>query len=121
METNLLLLFLLIVKHCVIDLGIQSQFLWGKTYKKINYFGCHSHYLHHAVGTFIMFALLTDWKTTLLATAIDYIVHWHIDFAKHNTNIALDLKRSDKLYWWTATVDQLLHFLTYYLLVIYLV
>ena len=115
-----LLLFLLIVKHCVIDLGIQSQFLWGKTYRKINYFGCHSHYLHHAIGTFIMFALLTDWKTTLIATVIDYIVHWHIDFAKHNTNIALDLKRSDKLYWWTATVDQLLHFLTYYLLVIYL-
>ena len=118
---ELLLLFLLIVKHCVTDLGIQSQLLWGKTVNKKYYFGCHSHYLHHAIGTFIVFALLTDWKTTLLATVIDYIVHWHIDFVKYQINNHLELKRSDKLYWWTATLDQLLHFLTYYLLVIFLV
>ena len=115
------ILFVLIIKHCIVDLGIQSHFLWGKTQNKINYFGCHSHYLHHAIGTFIAFILFTDIKTALLATAIDYIVHWHVDFTKHNINTYLDLTRKDKLYWWTATIDQLLHFLTYYLLVIYLV
>jgi len=48
-------------------------------------------------------------------------VHWHVDFTKHNVNTYFELTRKDKWYWWTATIDQLLHFLTYYLLVIYLV
>lgn len=115
------LLFALFVKHLIIDLGFQSQFLWGKTHLKKHYFGCHWHYLHHAIGTFLVFILFTDLKTTLIATVIDYVVHWHIDYLKHNVNNYLELTRKDKLYWWTAVVDQLLHFLTYYFLIIYLV
>jgi len=114
------ILFLLFVKHVIIDLGLQAQLLWGKTDAKYNYFGCHSHYLHHAIGTFLVF-LFVDVKTALLASLLDYIAHWHIDFCKHRVQHGLGCERKDKVWWWIAVVDQLFHFTTYYLLVIYLV
>ena len=117
------LLFLLFLKHVFIDLGLQAHALWGRSHEKYHYFGAggHWHYLHHAIGTFIVFALLTNINTAVLASILDYIVHWHIDFTKHRVNRWLDCGRKDKIWWWTATTDQILHFLTYYLLVIYLV
>lgn len=115
------LLFFLIVKHCICDLGLQSQLLWGKTYRKHNYFGCHSHYLHHAIGTLIVSLFFVNPILAVQLAVVDYIAHWHIDFCKHRINNWAGCTRQDKLYWWIAVVDQLLHFLTYYLLVIYLV
>ena len=115
------ILFALVVKHCIIDLGLQSQLLANKTHKKVFYFGCHEHYIHHAIGTFVALYFFTDISMVLLASVIDYLAHWHIDFAKHNINNWLGYTRKDKLFWWVAVVDQLLHFLTYYLLVLYVI
>ena len=114
------ILFFLVVKHVIMDLGLQSQLLWGKTDAKYDYFGCHQHYLHHAIGTFIVF-LFVDIKTAYVAMALDYLAHWHIDFAKHRVQTYMGWNRKDKAWWWLAAVDQLLHFLTYYLLIIYFI
>ncbi|NDB64844.1 MAG: DUF3307 domain-containing protein [Euryarchaeota archaeon] len=113
------ILFLLFIKHAIADLGLQSQFLWGRTSSKYNYFGCHVHYLHHAIGTFLVF-LLVDLRTACMAMVLDYVAHWHIDFLKHRTQVYMNWDRKDKAWWWLAATDQLLHFATYYLLVIYL-
>jgi len=52
---------------------------------------------------------------------IDYIAHWHIDYTKHRVQLHWNLGRKDKAFWWVTVVDQLLHFLTYYIFVVYLV
>ena len=55
-----------------------------------------------------------------MAMVLDYVAHWHIDFLKHRTQVYMNWDRKDKAWWWLAATDQLLHFATYYLLVIYL-
>jgi len=115
------LLFALVIKHVIVDLGLQSQLLWGLTHNKKRYFGCHAHYFHHGLGTLIVALFFTSPLVATIAAVIDYIAHWHIDYTKHNTINYLELKRQDKLFWWVTVVDQLLHFLTYYLLVLYVI
>lgn len=110
---------LLTIKHAICDMGIQSWLLWGKTHAKENYFGCHSHYLHHAIGTFLVSVLFVDYALALKLATFDYLAHWHIDFLKHRTNNFFNCKRQDKLFWWIIVADQSLHFLTYYLLILY--
>ena len=114
------LLFLLMVKHCICDLGLQSQLLWGKTINKQYYFGCHSHYLHHLIGTFLVILLFFNPLFALTIAVIDYIAHWHIDYTKHRVQLYWKLGRADKWFWWITCVDQLLHFLTYYFIVLYI-
>lgn len=113
------LLFLFVVKHCICDLGLQATLLWGKTKNKKYYFGCHSHYLHHAIGTFIVVLLFANPMLALQIAIIDYLAHWHIDYTKHNVNQYWQWTRHDKPFYITAAIDQLLHFLTYYLIIIY--
>ena len=119
--TEITIFFLLIVKHTIIDLGIQSQFLWGRAHEKNNYFGGHNHYLHHGLGSLLVFVWFLDLHTALLLSILDYVAHWHIDFTKHKVNRYLDITRKDTLWWWTAVADQLLHFLTYFLLMWYII
>lgn len=115
------LFLLLTFKHAICDLGLQSQYLWGKTDAKKYYFGCHSHYLHHGIGTIIILLLFVDPLTAVLGALFDYVAHWHIDFLKHTTNNWVGCSRSDKIYWWIIVADQIMHFLTYYLLVLYVI
>jgi len=93
----------------------------GKAHEKNNYFGGHQHYLHHAVGSFLVFICFTDLHTTCVLSIIDYIAHWYIDFVKHRINQHFNIVKKDIEWWWTATIDQLLHFLTYFLLVLWLI
>ena len=118
---ELTIFFLLIVKHTIVDLGLQSQLLWGRASEKGNYFGGHQHYLHHSVGSFLVFICFTDLHMTCVLSIIDYLAHWHIDFTKHNVNRYLNVSRKDIMWWWTTVTDQLLHFLTYFLLVLWLI
>jgi hypothetical protein len=118
---ELTIFFLLLVKHAIVDLGLQSQLLWGRAHEKNNYFGGHQHYLHHAIGTFLVFVWFTDLHTTLLLTVFDYVAHWHIDFIKHRVNNYFGLTRKDIAWWWTTVVDQIFHFLTYFLLMLYVI
>ena len=120
--TELIIFFLLLVKHAIIDLALQTQLLWGRAHEKNNYFGGHQHYFHHAVGTFLVCIWFLDLSMTCLLTVLDYIAHWHIDFFKHFINLRLKVySKKNILWWWTATIDQILHFLTYLLMILYVI
>ena len=71
-------------------------------------------------GTLALVFLLVDLRTACIAMVLDYVAHWHIDFLKHRTQVYMNWHKQDKAWWWLAAIDQLLHFATYYLLVIYL-
>ena len=115
------ILFLLLIKHTIADLGLQSTWMWGRAHEKKNWpFGGQQHYLHHSVLTFIVMILFVDFTTAITFALLDHLAHWHIDFGKHHLNTYLGVTRKDIVWWWTTVADQLLHFLTYYLLIIYL-
>lgn len=113
MEFFLLLLF----KHAIVDLGMQSQLVG---INKGKYFGNgHIHYAHHGIGTFILCAIWLPVFPTIICAIIDYILHWQIDYCKHKLNNKFNLEYRSKSWWYLNVVDQCCHFVSYYWIVIY--
>jgi hypothetical protein len=107
-------LLALIVKHFIVDLGMQ-QYMGPRP--KHEYLGNgHRHYLEHAIGTAFI-ALVFVPKLAIVIALLDYVVHWHIDYSKHHINRWLKLEPRTEYWWWLMVVDQIAHMLTYYALV----
>ncbi|MEC8273815.1 MAG: hypothetical protein VXZ76_03150 [Bacteroidota bacterium] len=107
--------FALLIKHAIVDLGIQSHV---KGLDKSRYFSnAHIHYAHHGISTFIIALFFVDPIIALLCAIIDYTAHWHIDFAKHRVNTHFELEARSIAWWWTNSADAALHFITYYAIV----
>lgn len=112
------LFFILILKHVVADLGLQSQF--GVGLNKSKYFGNgHKHYFHHGICTLLTTVWLLPIEVVIVITVIDYIAHWNIDFSKHKLNKFLNIEPRSVPWWWTNVLDQALHFTTYYIMTVY--
>ncbi len=108
---------MLLVKHAIVDLGIQAQL---KDINKSNYLGNgHIHYFQHGLGTIVIAGLFLPAFPAIMCAILDYIIHWHIDFSKHKFNKIFKIESRTPIWWWTNTIDQCLHFVTYYFLVIY--
>lgn len=110
-------LLLLLFKHAIVDLALQTHLV---DINKSKYLGNgHIHYFQHGMGTIIIAGLfLKDIELSLLCAITDYFIHWQIDFSKHRINQFFDIQARTKAWWWINTVDQCLHFSTYYILVI---
>ena len=103
--------FLLSVKHTVCDLALQRLFPADKKF----YFNApaHTHYFHHGLGSLLV-GLMVSWPFALLIGVIDYFAHWHIDHYKTIIRNRYDMQPSQDRYWVLQTIDQALHFATYY-------
>ena len=107
----------LIIKHFVVDIGIQ-QYIGPSP--KHNYFSGHLHYFHHGVGAFLATMFVVPLQYAMLIGVLDYIAHWHIDWAKHHLNRELKAQVRTERWWWTMVLDQILHVLFYYYCSIYI-
>jgi len=105
----------LMIKHFIVDLGCQ-QYLGPR--QKHHWIGDgHTHYLHHGLAT----AFVALWfvpEIAVIIAILDYIIHWHIDWGKHHLNRYLKFEARSEAWWWTNVLDQCLHVLTYYALVV---
>jgi len=111
---------LLGVKHTFADLWLQ--FFLGKQ-NKTSYFGnAHLHYAHHGVGTLLVMFWFVPWHLAIACALFDYILHWHIDWAKTNYQNFMNITRNSNAghFWFVQSVDQSLHFATYYIIVKFL-
>ena len=117
-----LALFLLVVKHCILDLALQPlSYPEGRS--KFNYFGLYAHlqhYIPHGLGTVFVLLFFVDPCTALICGLIDYILHWHIDFSKTHTRAYFGWTNKNRQFWLLNALDQLLHFSTYYGIIWYL-
>lgn len=102
----------LFVKHFVVDFPLQKPYQWMNK-------GTYGHpggILHSALHG--LFTMLVFWFVAPLACVwlgfIDFILHYHIDWAKMNLNAKFGWK-ADKheAFWVLLGMDQLLHALTY--------
>ena len=107
--------FLLTVKHTVCDLALQRIFPADKKF----YFdpSAHIHYFHHGIGSFLI-GLMLGLPFAILIGVIDYIVHWHVDYTKTIVRDHYNMISTQDRYWVLQTVDQALHFATYYCFVL---
>ena len=113
------LFVLLSIKHAVADLMLQSLKYNPGSKKKSQYpLGGQWHYLDHSALTFCVFIFFVPWPIALLAAFIDHIFHWHIDYAKQRYIEWKKVTIRSTAYWNAATIDQIMHFITYYILVV---
>ena len=113
------LFVLLSIKHAVADLMLQSMKYNPGSKKKSEYpLGGQWHYLDHSALTFCVFIFFVPWQVAIMAAVVDHIAHWHIDYCKQRYIEWKKVKIRSMAYWNAATIDQIMHFVTYYILVI---
>lgn len=116
MNDTLLLMMLLLTKHCIVDFPLQNKYQWSNK-------GTYGHpggLLHaslHGLATMLCF-----WWYAPLACVwlgfIDAVIHYHVDWAKMNLNAKKGWgPLTHEQFWWLLGVDQFLHAMTYILLV----
>jgi hypothetical protein len=111
---------LLCIKHFIADLYLQALYI--KPSQKWNYLDpkSHRHALHHAVLTAWVFLLCWSWWwLAAVMLVVDYVTHWHIDWGK--TRLARlwgwTEHSNARAYWMLQTLDQITHFVVYYVMV----
>lgn len=117
MDVNLVLLFsalaYLIFKHFICDFPLQSAYqLENKG--KYGHPGGLVHASIHVIGTLPAFLLLRP--SFGLAAGIlagEWLLHYHIDWAKEQALKRFNWTVSNRRYWSALGVDQMLHYLTY--------
>ena len=116
-DSIFILLALLFVKHWYIDFVNQSsEEVHGKGIYGNAYGVMHS--IKHGVATFIIFWMfLSSWPLAIILGAIDFALHYHIDWAKININKRYNYTVEQKPFWIWLGADQLAHQLTYIFLI----
>lgn len=108
-------LFLLFVKHYIVDFVLQTdEMIEGKGIYGNRYGILHS--AQHGIGTFLAaFAMITQPLYWFILPVIDFIVHYHVDYIKRKYGCR-DI--SKKEFWNHLGLDQLAHYVTYLFLVV---
>lgn len=76
-----------------------------------------THSAIHGIGTFTVLAFWLGAEAWIFAL-IDFIIHYHIDWAKMNISKKFDFKADNSEWFWIFLgFDQLLHHLTYFAMV----
>jgi Protein of unknown function (DUF3307) len=113
----------LCLKHFVCDFPLQTAL----QYKNKGTYGHIGGIIHagiHIIGTvFVLLAFVPMAQGIIISLAmIDGLVHYHIDWAKMNLNNHYKLTPTNsELFWHLLGLDQLLHYMTYVVLLWYLV
>ncbi len=107
------MLALLFIKHYLADFVFQTNTM-AKNKQKYLYL---EHSLIHMVLTFFVAAFFVDFNIAASLACLDFAIHHNVDYIK--TKLSKNLTQADRMYWIYFGADQLLHALTY-LLILYL-
>lgn len=117
MNTALLLMTLLLVKHFIWDFYYQPPYMWQNK----GTFGHPGGILHsgyHALTTFYILLFFTNIPLAALALVFEFVVHYLTDYAKMNINRIKGWTATTHNEFWQLTgFDQLIHQLTYVIIV----
>jgi hypothetical protein len=112
MNDTLMLVALLFTKHFIVDFPLQGpyQYLNKGTY---GHFGGIVHSAFHGLLTALCFWWYAPLSCIWLGL-IDFITHYHIDWAKMNLNKKFGWgPTTHEQFWWLLGLDQFLHAMTY--------
>ena len=121
-KMSTLLLFLLLVKHSICDLALQSRFVNEQGDKKnLTDLKGYLHAGDHAIGTFIVALLFVGILPALSIAIADFVLHFIIDYAKRRYTLAKNIKQSNSKFWYIQSIDQIAHYSCYFVYVIILI
>ena len=115
-------LFLLLIKHSICDLALQSRFT-NKPGDKKNLTDLKG-YLHagdHAIGTFVVALLFVGLLPALSIALLDFVLHFIIDYTKRRFTVAKRITPKNPKFWQIQAVDQILHYCCYFLYVLMII
>jgi hypothetical protein len=113
MEQFILLLVLLQTKHLLVD------WLWQPPYEYLNkgtyaHWGGIRHSLKNALGTTLCFLPWATAPQLLIILALDFFIHYHIDWGKMNINRIMKWgPTTHEQFWWLTGLDQFAHQICY--------
>lgn len=120
MNTLFILLLALNLKHFIADFLLQPPFMYLNkgTYGHV---GGISHSMLHALMTMFIIASMVTFLALPVAPMLcvliglmEFIVHYHTDWAKVKLTKKFNLSPTNsEKYWWLLGADQLIHALTY--------
>jgi hypothetical protein len=115
LQVVLAVFFILQVKHFVGDFVFQTDRMVAE---KGIYGARHGiyHSLIQSAGTFLAFFWIHP-AIGVVAAFLDFLAHYHIDWAKININKKYNYTPADRKFWFWLGLDQLAHQLTYIVLV----
>lgn len=116
MNETLILVLALFAKHFIIDFPLQNKYQWSNkgTY---GHPGGLLHSALHGFGTMLVFNFVAP-VAALYLGLMDFVLHYHIDWAKMNLNSKMGWgPTTHEMFWWLLGLDQFLHALTYICLV----
>lgn len=104
----------LLIKHCVADFLLQTENQW-RTKGTYGAVGGITHSATHAALTAPVFFLLPPISISAAAMLLagEFVIHYHLDWAKEQTLRRNKWTARDKPFWWALGIDQLGHGLTY--------
>jgi hypothetical protein len=116
-DSIFIILALLFIKHWYIDFVNQTmEEIVGKGIYG-NFAGV-MHSAKHGIGTAVIICLATGQiNLGLMLGFLDFVLHYHIDWAKININKRWNYTPADHQFWTWLGADQLAHSLTYLFIV----
>jgi hypothetical protein len=116
-NSTLLAPFLLVAalqaKHVICDGPLQTLEMVKAKSHYLRAMGL-AHAAIHGAGTTILLLLFGfEPVTALVASGLEFLAHYHIDYTKENVVKRFGWTTSDGPFWWALTLDQALHHFTY--------
>ncbi len=134
--TIITLLILFQLKHLLADYPLQTKYMLGKFKDKGWELPLLAHVAVHAAFTFVIALHYVDVKKSLCFAMIDGFIHFVMDRVKASPKMLGRFKsltaetaptatkeqwRSNNLFWWSIGFDQMVHHLTHYAIIWFLV
>jgi len=116
--------YLLLVKHAIADLWLQSRFNNKKHYgEKENLLKpkLYLHSLDHAGLTALVTLIFAGVYWAIIIAILDFVLHSVIDYAKRIYTLKTKLNMNSSKFWKVQAIDQIAHFSCYmlYVLMVY--
>jgi len=115
-----LFFYLLLVKHAVADLWLQSRLNNPKYGDKKNLTDrkLWIHSLDHAALTAVITLLFAGLWWAIIIAVLDFVLHSVIDWIKRVYTLDRKITTKQNLFWKIQAVDQILHYTTYLAIVL---
>ena len=112
-------LYLLVVKHAIADLALQSLIKGGDKLDLRSWKG-YRHALDHAALTLLVASWFIPPQAAVMLAALDFALHFWIDYTKSLYVRRKAITMDNQRFWPLQSLDQIAHF-TCYLLYTFLV
>lgn len=104
--------YLLVVKHAIADLALQSLIVGGDKLDLKSHKG-YRHALDHAALTLLVSSWFAPVPAAIMLAMLDFSLHFWIDYWKSRIVRRLNVTMDDRLFWPIQSIDQCAHFTCY--------